>query len=267
MKKLPISAVVVSKNEAYILERCLKALQFCQEVILIDLKSTDNCLAIGKKYATKTFVRASAPYVEKQQHWISTKTCFDWILYIDPDEILDKSLAEQLSKIFKNGIEKNICQIFLPWQFYFKKKKLIGTTWGGNNSKGILIHKNRIIIQDKSQKKFKYIEGFTTKNIKRIDSNVIHHYWMINYKTLLEKHNRYIRIEAKDEFEKGLRYSFKTQIFKAYWALKHSLITKQGYKDGMTGIFLSLFYMWYIFMKWNAIRKYENKIMQDEIIR
>ncbi len=261
MKKIPVSAVVVSCNEGFLLEDCLGALQFCDEIILIDLESEDNSIEIGNKLATKVISRPKAPYVEKQQYWVKDKTKHDWIFFIDADEVVDQTLALEIIELFEQGIDKQVCQILVPWQFYFKGKALKGTYWGGRNGyKNILVNRNRIIIQDRSQFKFKLIEGYKVIRITRKGENVLHHYWMRDYKMLFEKHCRYIRVEAKDKYEDGKRYHFFKQIDHSFRAFVSSFFLKKGYLEGFRGLFLSIFFSGYIFLQYDALRRYQQKI-------
>ena len=51
--KTNISGIVITKNEEENLEKCLKSLAFCDELIIIDDYSLDKTLAIAKKFNAK----------------------------------------------------------------------------------------------------------------------------------------------------------------------------------------------------------------------
>lgn len=53
--KLPISLVVIMKNEERYLERCLKAGDFYAEVFVVDSGSTDRTLEIASRSARVCF--------------------------------------------------------------------------------------------------------------------------------------------------------------------------------------------------------------------
>ena len=63
-KKVDVSAVLFSFNEEDILEKCLKALYFCNEIIVIDLYSIDNTFNIARKFASKVYQKEKEPFVE-----------------------------------------------------------------------------------------------------------------------------------------------------------------------------------------------------------
>lgn len=259
INKIKISAVVVSFNEAHLLDECISSLCFCDEIVLIDLGSIDDTIFIAKKYNALIYERPRAPFVEINQHWVVDKVKNDWILYIDPDEIVDEELATEIINTIPK-LSDEICQIELPWQFYFKNHPLKGTTWGGANSKGVLIHRNRIIVNPISQDKFSHISGYKPFVITRKKNNVIHHYWMQNFRTLLEKHNRYLEVEKKDRFNKGERFSWGKLFITPLSSFYYSFITKKGYKDGMIGIFLSLFWSWYCMKSIWVLRVFQKRV-------
>lgn len=256
MSKLPISAVVVSLNEGHILKPCLRALSFCDEVVLIDLESDDESATIGRNCGARVISRPRAEYVEVNQCWIVDKVKHDWILYIDPDEIIDDTLAVDIGNLLPS-ISEDICQVFLPWQFYYMNKPLKGTIWGGEKHKGVLVNRNRIIVQAKSQHKFNHSNNYKQIKIPHKDRNVIHHYWLRDRDGFMEKHRRYIRIEKNMRYNNGWRFCFKQLLTKPFNAFTESYIKCGGYKDGYIGLMLSLFWSWYNFMGVYSLLNYE----------
>lgn len=256
MDKLSISAVVVTCNEEHLIRNCLSSLQFCDEVMVIDLESADNSAKIAREMEANVITRPHAPFVETNQHWAKDKVKYDWILYIDPDEVVDKSLAEEIGEVLLK-IQSDIGIITLPWQFYFKKKLLKGTAWGGDNYKeGILINRKKVTVKPMSQVKAELKSGFKCFRIERRGMNVIHHYWMWDYESFFEKHRRYIQIETKQKYDAGMRYLFKKQLIESLWAFYYSFFAKKGYQDGPTGLLLSIFWVWYTYMSWNSLKQY-----------
>jgi hypothetical protein len=246
---LPISAMVVGYNEANILERCLLSLDFCNEIIYTDLGSKDSSLEIAKKYTTKLYTRNLVPSGEYIQSEIVQFTNNKWIIFIDPDEEIDQSLADEIINKFDSIVnDENLSAVLVPWQFYFKKKKLIGTIWGENNKKYLLVNKDRFNFLPITHYGRKPKDGFREIEIEiNFNSkNVLHHYWVISYSSFLNKHFRYLKKEAIDNYNQGVRFiGFRKLFFSPIREFLKSYIQKKGYKDGFIGIFLSLFWAYY----------------------
>jgi len=258
--RLPISALVVGLNEDRFLESCLKNLLFCDEVHYIDLGSNDNSIEIAKKYATNIGNHSAVPIVEIIHAELVPKLKNKWVLLTDPDEVLDTTLKDQLIELFKDGIQDNIAEIRVPIQYYFKDKALKGTIWGGNQLSGRLLFNKNCVIFHPSVHRGRRIAKGKTITIPRKQNNLLHHYWVSSYKQFYEKHKRYIHKEGKVLYEHGNRYRIVSQVKETFTSFKVCFYNFKGYKDGLTGLLLSMFWAWYTYSKWTSLKKFQKKI-------
>ena len=82
-----ISAVINTLNEAKKIGRCLASLKgFANEVIVVDMMSTDSTRDIVKKYGAKVFKHKRVGYVEPARNFAISKARYDWIIILDADE-------------------------------------------------------------------------------------------------------------------------------------------------------------------------------------
>jgi glycosyltransferase involved in cell wall biosynthesis len=259
--KIPVSAVVVTYNEALFLEACLKSISFCDEIVVIDLGSKDKSVEIAKKYATKVIHHERVPVVEIIHAKIREFVRYEWVLITDPDEVVDKKLQSQLIDLFNNQLTKSqdIGAVIVPWVFYFKNKRLFGTVWGGINKRVLLVNINRFNFSDKVHRGRRLANGYKSFSVKFDETNVVHHYWMSSYKQLIEKHKRYIRQEGKARYDNGLRTKIRKIIKIPFSAFKQCFYVKKGHKDGFVGFFLSLFWSWYSLSAELNLYKYQKK--------
>lgn len=246
MNKLPISAFIVSKNEGHLLENCIKSVLFCNELIVVDLKSSDNTVEIAKKYGAKILSIEPLPVIEMihQKHITEVKN--NWVLITDPDEVTSPELAKEINDdfiSFNNSIEIGVVDV--PLVYYFKSHQLKGTSWGGIKNRAYLIHKDRYVFTSNVHNGRFLKEGFIKHTIENTGKNHIHHYWMQGYKQIFEKHFRYLKNEGKSRFEQGFRTSFFTILQIPFHQFFNCYFKARGFKDGFTGVFLSLFRAWY----------------------
>ena len=260
MIKLPISAIVVSLNEGELLKNCLKSISFCQEIIVVDLGSSDQSLQIAEKYADRIFNINRIDIVEKIRKWSIGKTKFDWVLLTDPDERYNKSLVEDLKNIFFT-IPNNVGIVNLPIQYFVFNYFLKGTIWGGTEKyRQALINKKKVEISENVHHGFKLNEGNNSLKIHRSTNNYILHKWLTNINLFLQKHKRYIANEGKAKYSQNKVYSFKLRLIESLRGFKRSFIYHNGYKDHLIGFALSCFWSWYIYKSWGSLKKYEKKI-------
>ena len=257
--RLPISAVVVCRNEEDLLERCLRSLAFCTEIILIDLESADNSREVAKPFATRILSHPKVNAVEKLFSWVSPMAANDWILLIDPDEVVDPSLSASIAKLFTGGDDRELNEIgliSLPWQFYFKGTRLTGTVWGGDVvRKQVLFHRGRVRITEQVHTRPQPVDGYHALDIPRINDNCIHHYWAYSYRSLATKFRRHAKEEARTKMGNGCIYTVRGQIRAALGNFLHSYKRRDGWRMGLMGFTLSLMFGWYQYMCWAYLRE------------
>lgn len=137
---MKITALVVGWNEASILGDCLDSLSFCDEVMYLDLGSSDQSLAIANDRNAIVHHVAHHPVVEAVVAENINLVSHRWVLLVDPDERISSDLATDFQSLKLEDIEsQGVAAVSVPWQFYFKSKSLRGTPWGGVNKKAVLL--------------------------------------------------------------------------------------------------------------------------------
>ena len=98
-----ISLCMIVKNEANILERCLKSAQnFVDEIIIVDTGSTDNTKKIAKKFTNKVYDFAWCNDFSKARNYsFSLATC-DYIIWLDADDVVPSNTAKKLKELKSN---------------------------------------------------------------------------------------------------------------------------------------------------------------------
>ena len=118
---MSLSIALITLNEEANIERCLSSLKsFADEIILVDMGSTDQTLQKAKEFSAKIFTHPYTGFVEPARNYALDKTQGDWVFLIDADEelpktlkLLLKELIREKSKSFYRVPRKNI--IFGRW--------------------------------------------------------------------------------------------------------------------------------------------------------
>jgi len=102
-RSLPISAFVITLNEAEKIGDCLLSLADCAEIILVDCGSEDRTVAIANELAVeglpvKVFHQTWLGYAAQKQFALE-KCSMPWCLSIDADERMDAELRESLASL------------------------------------------------------------------------------------------------------------------------------------------------------------------------
>jgi glycosyltransferase involved in cell wall biosynthesis len=259
-KRIPVSALVGTCNEAHLLRNCLDSLQWCDEIVVVDLASNDKPEAVLheherlERYHRVARIEDIFPvFIPQLKH--------QWVLLIDPDEVLDPELQKQLMEFIPLAPE-DAGRINTPIRYYFKNRALKGTVWGGKRIGRLLINRERVHIADTVHTAITLKEGFRTHKIRHVGNNVDHHYWMSGWKQLIEKHRRYLEGEGLNMHREGKSYSTLAKWKAGLHAFKECFINRKGFLDGFTGLALSIFWTWYQLGKWDSLKRYQKHLNQ-----
>lgn len=234
---LPISAIILAKNEEENITSCLGSLGFCDEILVIDDYSSDRTIEIAKKCNVKVIENSLVNFSE-QRNFALSKVKNDWALFVDADEIVSKKLTEEIKKRIA---EKNIDGYLIKREDIFLGKKMkggdVGNVWLlrlGRKSKGKWI--------GDVHEEWK-IHG----NISRF-SNPIQHKSHKNLGSFIEKINFYSTLRANELKKSSINCSFADIILYPKVKFINLYFIKMGFRDGIHGVLHAVFMSMYSFL-------------------
>jgi glycosyltransferase involved in cell wall biosynthesis len=270
MVAIPVSVVVMTKNEERNITKCLHGLGDFDEVFVIDSNSTDNtCVmatAMGAKVVNFTW---DGKYPKKKQ-WCLENLPFanKLVLYVDADEEMSPALAQEIRQSV-DRIQGDVGGAFIAFDYVFCGKTL---AHGHRVWKLILLDRTRSKFLDYNDLDVgnmweveghyqPVVEGSTISLNARMvhnDHDSLYHYF--------DKHNRYSDWEANlrvkgllndpREANVGLRSWAKKVFdklpFKAPITFIHTYFVRLGFLDGKAGFDYAIaraMYYWQINLK------------------
>lgn len=90
-----LSAVIITRNAAAQLLKCLTSLEFCTEVLIVDSGSTDDTVGIARRHGARvveTHWRGFGP----QKQFAVEQAANNWVLCIDADEWVSGILKDSI---------------------------------------------------------------------------------------------------------------------------------------------------------------------------
>jgi glycosyltransferase involved in cell wall biosynthesis len=256
-RKDHVTAIVVTFNEERRLRECLNGLSVLDQLIVIDLGSSDKSIEIAKSFNAEVYDHCRVPFVEQLLPLAQSMSKSDWILRADPDEVYPNELIEEVYRVIET--DESIGELRLPIQYYYKGRPLNTTIWGGIRYIPKVVHRQRVDFRPLVHHGIKCLQGFRTGHVD-YDGNtkkVIRHYWADSFADLFEKHWRYVKCEGQARYHSGQRFSWFSVILKFMRALRLNLIDCNGFRGGFEGISLSFFYSCYVLMSLISLRLYE----------
>lgn len=256
--RLPITAIVIFRNERHLLGGCFEGVRgWCDEVIAVDMQSSDDSVAIARRYADRVFRVPPFPIAEPTRVAAAAQARHDWVLLVDPDEHIPACLPLQVRRAMAE--HPHAGAIRLPLWYYFKGERLDGTVWGSDpkcpqrrSHKRMLIHRDRCDLLPYCNRITQLRGGFEDATIAHDGDNHIRHYWCDSYRGLLWKHlTRYSHLEAAAQVANGQRFSLGYGLLFPFRELHRCLRHYDGWRLGVRGFLLSgIFFLYSLLSCW-----------------
>jgi glycosyltransferase involved in cell wall biosynthesis len=96
-EKLPVTLLIIARNEAAAIGRCLDSVPFAAEKLIVDSGSTDGTQQIAAQHGARV-VHQDWLGFGPQRNFASTQASHDWILALDADEALSPELAREMQE-------------------------------------------------------------------------------------------------------------------------------------------------------------------------
>lgn len=249
MEKVPISVVVITRNEEANISDCLLSAVWADEIVVLDDNSSDKTVEIAKRFTDKVFSRKmDIEGVHRNYAYGLAKN--DWVLSLDADERVSPELAEEIRQIFKKPIKDIV--------FAIPIKTFIGKYWikhgGWYPASKVRIFDKRTVRYEEKGVHPRIIYHGTCGHLK----GDILHYSYRDFHDFFESLNNQTTLEA----EKWIQDKRKINMPKAYRKylsrfLKHYFF-EQGFRDGLIGLMVAFsggFYQIMAYVKyWEMLR-------------
>jgi glycosyltransferase involved in cell wall biosynthesis len=102
-KPVPVSAFIICRNEAAVISDCIRSLDICQEIVVVDSGSTDGTIELIEDFAARGFpvrlIRRDWLGYAQQKQFALEQCSSDWCLNLDCDERLDETLKTALTSM------------------------------------------------------------------------------------------------------------------------------------------------------------------------
>lgn len=241
-----ITAIVLTKNEEKLIENCLRNLNFCDEILVIDDNSTDATLNIVKNLNNEKIKIISHKLTDNfsnQRNFGLSKARGEWVLFVDADERVSEALSFEISNIISNwsdGVENEYKGFYIPRVDVLWGKEL---RYGESNKRLLRLARKNAGKWDGTVHEEWKING----KIGEL-RNPIAHYPHQTVAEFLEEINFYTTIRAKELYSKKIRVNMLSIILYPYGKFVLNYFLKKGLLDGIPGLIQALLMSFHSFL-------------------
>ena len=247
------ACVLTCNNESYI-ERCLKSLNFAEEVLVIDSGSTDNTLSIAEKFTSRIIKRHWPGYAEQRKFAIESANG-EWMLFIDSDE----EVSQELANAIKNVMNADPGEVA---GFKINRRAFYLNRWQRQwypDSKISLFRRDKAIITGHDPHPEIEVNG----EVKSIKGDILHYPYR-DISEHMRKLNDLSSVAAESYVERGRSANLFLIILRTFGEFLKKYFIKGGIFDGQAGFIVSATSSFYVFTKY--IKLWEKKQQKNKNI-
>ena len=249
-KCFSLTAIIPTLNEETNIKTAINAVQFANEIIVIDSYSTDNTVAIAKEMGATVILRKFDNF-SSQKNYAIAKAKHDWIYVLDADERVSNALENEIVSI----VNKNPSEVaFSVKMNYFFMGKLM--KHGSFKTKTV----TRLF-----RKKFCKYDGKPVHEQLTINgelaslTNYLDHNSDKSMSDFVQTQDFYATLKAKELFtKKDNNLYLKTLVKPPFRFLKHYII-QLGFLDGFQGLVFASIQSYGVFMRYVKLWEMKNK--------
>ncbi len=232
MNKVPLSVVIIAKNEAARLRDCLKSVEWAEEIIVVDDESTDATVSIAREFTDRVFVRRMEAE-GRHRNWAYAQATKPWVFSLDADERVTPELRDEITALLAGNPD---CQ-----GYSVPRRNFVGATWvkhgGLYPSAQCRLFKHGVFrYEDEAEV---HPRAFMNGPQGFLKSDIIH-YTYRDFTDIIGKLDRQTDLEARKWYREKRKGGLGLALWKTLDRFWRAYFKKKGYKDGVIGLFLAV---------------------------
>lgn len=232
---LPLSVVIVAKNEAHNLPRCLASVQGWASDIVVALNdTTDASESIAGSFNARVQHLPWRGYRDTKNAALDLAN-HPWVLSLDADEEVSAGLRAEILQFFAEGRDVKDAAARFPRKVWFIDRWIQHGDWYPDYCTR-LFHRERArwggdaFVHEK-------IEVKGTVATFRSD---LHHYSFPNLSSHVAKITPFADLFVQQHRVRGSRFSYAAAVFRPAWRFFRGYILRRGFLDGYPGLYIAV---------------------------
>jgi (heptosyl)LPS beta-1,4-glucosyltransferase len=246
--RLPLSGVVIAKDEADRIGRCVASLAaICDDVLVLDSGSTDDTVAIAVAAGARVEHQAWLGFAAQKNAAIA-RAAQPWVLLLDADEWLDPATPAKLRALFGSGDVERADVWQLRRRTHFLGTPLDHGGWGRETVQRLFRADLRYLPAEVHEKL-----DLHGRRVATLDAR-IEHDTARSYEEYAAKLQRYARLWARQRSAAGQRAGALAAPLHAAASWLKSYVVRGGFRDGALARRYHALHARYVYDKYRLLR-------------
>ncbi len=235
-----VTVTVITKNEAADIAAALASAAWADEIVFVDAESTDDTVAIARRFTDRVLVRPWPGY-GAQKNYAASLASHDWILSLDADERVTPALADEIRATLAAAPAHGGFDI--PRVTWHLGRWIRSTDWYPDYQ--LRLYDRRVAEWTTPL----VHEGVRIRGSCGRLRHELQHYAYRGISDHLETMDRYAGYAARQMFEAGRTPGVVDLVVHPRLAFLRNYVAKGGIRDGAPGLIISVMNAFYVFLK------------------
>lgn len=232
-RRLPISVVMIARNEEHNLPRSLRSVcDWVEELIVVINDCEDGTALVAGEFGARVIEHPWISYVDQKNFAIKQANA-PWVFSLDADEEVSQELRQQIAAAI-DTIPEQVCGIRFPRLNRFLGRWMKHGDWypdmltrmfrnGSGRFTGTFIHE-----------KLEVDGGLLTL------SGDLLHYPYDSMRDQIDKISHFANYFAAERILKKRRWRLSETLLRPFWRFFRAYVIRRGFLDGFPGFYLAV---------------------------
>ena len=242
----PVTATVITLNEAANIDACLASVAWADEILVVDSGSSDGTPGLARARGARVIERAWPGYAA-QKNFAANEATHDWILSIDADERVTPALAGEIRAAL--AADPRAAGFRMPRVTWHLGRWIRTTDWYPD-------YQLRLYDRRHAHWPPRLVhESVRADGEVGVLRHELQHY---AYRDLAHHHetiNRYTTLAAEQMYAEGRRATAFDLLIHPPAAWLRNYILRRGVAEGVPGLIVSSMNAYYVFLKFAKLQR------------
>ena len=246
---MPVTAIVITLNEAAHIQACLESVAWADERLVVDSGSTDDTVAIATRCGARVVTHEWLCY-SAQKNYAAGIAAHDWIVSVDADERVTPELADEMKAALASPDERVGFRV--PRITFHLGQWIRCTDWYPDY---------QLRLYDRRRAKWngrKVHESVTADGPVGQLTRDLQHYAYRDIAHHLDTINTYTTLAALQMYEQGRRTGVGELLLHPPAAFLRNYLLRGGVTAGAAGLIISVMNSYYVFLKFAKLSTLQN---------
>ena len=252
--RLPISVVIVARNEAQNLPRCLASVEgWVAEKIVVLNNTTDDSETVARRCGARVERQPWKGYRDTKNAALALAT-HEWVLSLDADEEVSPALRRAIATFFQRTDRDHFAGVRFPRKVWFIDRWITHGDWYPDLSL-------RLFRRSRSRwggDEFVHEKIDCDGPVATLRAD-LHHYSFPTLASHVGKITPFADLFIQQQQSRGNRFSLGAAVFRPAWRFVRAYIFKRGFLDGYPGYYIAWSTAFGAFVRHSRLYEAENQ--------